>query len=166
MLDMGRRARRAPISSSAKKRHSCYPHRRKRLPRSTRTGSTHVKSLPPSIVTKALSAAAVYDRLVTNCQPLRSLTASTPPADRWTVGRSAGCSARVTLAPARGGSGVLLLRRGGRRRRGARLRSVGGLGWSLGRGLFHGGVEWVPEDVAGESYAGGSIPRGGSTHHT
>jgi hypothetical protein len=23
----------------------------------------------------------------------------------------------------------------------------------LGEGLFHGGVEWVPEDVAGESYA-------------
>ena len=31
---------------------------------------------------------------------------------------------------------VLLLRRGGRRRRGARLRSVGGLGWSLGRGTL------------------------------
>ena len=42
MLDMGRQARRAPISGAAKKRHSCYPHRRKRLHRSTRTGSSHV----------------------------------------------------------------------------------------------------------------------------
>ena len=42
MLDIGRQARRTPISSAGKNRHSCCPRRMKRLHRRTRTGSSHV----------------------------------------------------------------------------------------------------------------------------
>ena len=41
MLDMGRQGHRAPISSAAKKGHSCYPRHKKRLRRRTQAGSSH-----------------------------------------------------------------------------------------------------------------------------